>query len=196
MAGTNCGITAPTLWLSGTWFVSIWSTNGQKRITKCDAKTSHVPCVGETQESNLRVVGAAVGVPPRSPCWASAPTPISLRVAANVSELLHLLENSLTKQLGPALPGKYPILFLYPQQPVASDGQEDIKPAPWLQGGIKWGCSPCSRALRGFWLRLVSSWGHVSLSSLSCPVTFPRSHLLRALPRCITCIESLPQALL
>ena len=89
-----------------------------------------------------------------------------------------------------------PILLLYPQEPTASDRQQDIKPAPWLQGGIAWGCNSCSCASWGIRLKLVSSRGHISFSSFSCHVSFPYSRLLRALSPYVTCTTSLPQALL
>ena len=62
------------LWDNGTWVVAIWSTNGQKSITKRNAKTSHVPFERKKQETNLEVVGDAVGTPPRSPYWACTHT--------------------------------------------------------------------------------------------------------------------------
>lgn len=59
---------------NGTWTVAIWSINEQKSITKSNDKTSNVLFEREKQESNLEVVGDAVGFLPRSPYWASALT--------------------------------------------------------------------------------------------------------------------------
>lgn len=61
-------------WDNGTWVVAIWLTNEQKSITESIDKTSNVPFEREKQESNLEVVGDAVGFLPTSPYGASALT--------------------------------------------------------------------------------------------------------------------------